>query len=105
MANKQRRLQNSIPTGLAFELSDLVILQGWAEYHDLRMVIELDYWADGEEYEEVVALYPHNSSFRRWMIWRDLNGVVVQPIVGRSTRSGSVCEALETPELLRFCPP
>ena len=95
MANKQTRLQNSIPTGLAFELADLVLVQGWAEYHDLRMVIELDYLADGEEYEEVLALYPHDSSFRRWMMWRDINGVVVQPMMGRATRSGSVSEALE----------
>ena len=95
MPNKQTRLQNSIPAGLAFELSDFVLLQGWAEYHDLRMVIELDYSAAGEEYEEVVALYPQNSLFRRWMMWRDLNGVIVQPMMGPATRSDSVAEALE----------
>ena len=95
MTNKQPGLQNSIPTGIAFELSDFVLLQGWAEYHDLRMVIELDHSTAGEEYEEVVALYPQNSLFRRWMMWRDLNGVIVQPMMGPATRSDSVAEALE----------
>ena len=37
------------------------MVQGWSEYHDLRMVVELDYSAEGEEYEEVLALYPQGQ--------------------------------------------
>ena len=85
----------ALPMGLAFELSDLVMVQGWSEYHDLRMVVELDYSAEGEEYEEVLALYPQDSSFRRWMLWRGACEIVVQPMMGRASHFGSVAEALE----------
>ena len=83
------------PTGLAFELADLVMAQGWSEFHDLRMVIELDYCAEGEEYEEVLAFYPRNSAFRRWMIWRAPRGIIVQPMMGRASSFASVAEALD----------
>lgn len=83
------------PTGLAFELADLVMAQGWAEYHNLRMTVELDYCAEGEEYEEVLAFYPRDSAFRRWMIWRGPRGIVVQPMMGRASCYASVSEALD----------
>jgi hypothetical protein len=84
-----------LPMGLAFELADLVLVQGWSEYHDLRMVVELDYSAEGDEYEEVLALYRRDCAFRRWMIWRGACDVVVQPMMGRAARFASVAEALE----------
>jgi hypothetical protein len=93
--NKTPPLLAALPMGIAFELSDLVMVQGWSEYHDLRMVVELDYSAEGEEYEEVLALYPQDSSFRRWMVWRGACDVVVQPMMGRALRFASVAEALE----------
>ncbi len=83
------------PTGLAFEVSDLVMTQGWADFHELRMVMELDYCAEGEEYEEVVALYPRDSAFRRWMMWRGPAGIVVQPMMGRASCFASMADALE----------
>jgi hypothetical protein len=89
------QLLTVLPMGLAFELSDLVMVQGWSEYHDLRMVVELDYSAEGEEYEEVLALYPHDSSFRRWMMWRGTGEIVVQPMMGRALHFASVAEALD----------
>jgi hypothetical protein len=88
-------LLTALPMGLSFELADLVMVQGWSEYHDLRMVVELDYSAEGDEYEEVLALYPQASSFRRWMVWRGASDIVVQPMMGRAARFGSVAEALE----------
>jgi len=91
-----RTLPTALPMGLAFELADLVMVQGWSEYHDLRMVVELDYSAEGEEYEEVLALYPQNSAFRRWMIWRSTGAVVVQPMMGRAQHYPSVADALES---------
>lgn len=85
----------ALPMGLAFELADLVMVQGWSEFHSMRMVVELDYSSEGEEYEEVIALYPEDSAFRRWMMWRDISEIVVQPMMGRAIRFSSVADALE----------
>jgi hypothetical protein len=93
--NRPPSLLIAPPKGLAFELADLVMMQGWSEYHDLRMVVELDYCAEGEEYEEVVALYKPDSSFRRWMMWRSVSDIVVQPMMGRALHFASVAVALE----------
>lgn len=84
-----------MPTGISFALSDLALVQGWSEFHDLRMVVELDYSAEGEEYEEVLAFYPRDSAFRRWMMWRAVGDIVVQPMMGRAQHFVSVAEALE----------
>ncbi|HEY1933888.1 MAG TPA: hypothetical protein VGG99_17885 [Acetobacteraceae bacterium] len=88
-------LLTEAPTGLAFELADLFMVQGWSEYHALRLVIELDYSAEGEEYEEVLALYPKSSTFRRWTMWRGTGEIAVQPTMGRVMRFTSVADALE----------
>jgi hypothetical protein len=85
----------ALPMGLAFELADLVMVQGWAEFHRMRMVVELDYSSEGEEYEEVIALYPEDSAFRRWMMWRDISEIVVQPMMGRAARFSAVADALD----------
>jgi hypothetical protein len=84
------------PTGLSFDISDLILLQGWAEFHDVRMVVELDHWVEGEEYEEVVGFYTAGSPLRRWILWRSASEIVVQPLIGRGSRFESVADALET---------
>ena len=89
------RVPPTPPTGLSFDISDLILLQGWAEFHDIRMVVELDHWVEGEEYEEVVALYTKDRLLRRWILWRSASEVVVQPLLGRGCRFGSVADALE----------
>jgi hypothetical protein len=83
------------PIGLAFEISDLLLLQGWAKFHDVRMVVELDHWVEGEEYEEVVAFYAKDSSLRRWILWRSASDIVVQLLIGRTCRFASVADALD----------
>ena len=85
----------TLPIGLAFELADLFMVQGWSSYHNLRLVIELDYSAEGEEYEEVLAFYPMNSSFRKWTMWRGTGDIAVQTARGRVLRFGSVVAALD----------
>src|SRR5579872_3957679 len=85
-----------VPTGFAFEIADLMLLQGWSEYHDVQMVVELDHCVEGEEYEEVVAFYSRDSQLRRWILWRGTSAIVVQPLIGRSCRFGTVAEALES---------
>jgi hypothetical protein len=83
------------PTGLSFDVADLVMLRGWSEYHDLRLTIELDVCADGDEYEEMLALYDRDCAFRRWMIWRSGDGIVVQPMMGRTMLFDTMADALE----------
>jgi len=86
----------NVPMGLAFEIADLMLLQGWAEFHNVHMVVELDHCVEGEEYEEVVAFYAGDSQLRKWILWRASSEIVVQPLIGRSCRFGSVADALET---------
>jgi hypothetical protein len=83
------------PTGLSFELADLLLAQAWSEFHDLRMTVEVDYYTEGDEFEEVLEFYTSNSVFRRWMIWRAADGIVVQPMMGRPARFTSLADALE----------
>ncbi len=90
------KIARQIPLGLSFEIADLMLLQGWAEFHDVQMVVELDHCVEGEEYEEVVAFYGRDSQLRRWIIWRTSAEIIVQPLLGRSCRFPSVAEALET---------
>jgi hypothetical protein len=94
--NKSPMKTAIMPMGIAFELADLLLVQGWAEFHELRMVVELDYSAEGEEYEEVISLYPQDSAFRRWMMWRGVGEIVVQPMMGRALRFAAVADALES---------
>jgi hypothetical protein len=93
-SKKPKSLRN-LPTGLAFEVPDLLLAQAWADFHNLRMVIELDGCIEGDEYEEVLALYPPRGAFRRWMIWRSVSGIVVQPMMGRTQHYNTVVDALE----------
>jgi hypothetical protein len=84
------------PMGLSFDIADLMLLQGWAEFHEVQMVVELDHWVEGEEYEEVVAFYGKDSPLRRWILWRAASEIVVQPLIGRGHRFCSVADALES---------
>ena len=81
-------------SGIAFETDDLVLLQAWADVHGMRMVIELDHCVDGHEYEEIVIIYAKTGRRRCWNLWRSWEDVVVQPIIGRSMRFGSVTDAI-----------
>jgi hypothetical protein len=81
--------------GIALDVADLVLLQAWADLHGMRMVVELDQCVDGREYEEIVAVYSKDGGRRRWSLWRSSDGVVVQPIIGRSVRFSTVTDAAE----------
>jgi hypothetical protein len=85
----------TLPTGLSFDIPDLVLLKGWAEFHELRMGIELDVCVDNDEYEELVGLYDGSCAFRRWMLWRSHEGIVVQPTLGRTMLFDTMADALE----------
>jgi hypothetical protein len=84
-----------MPTGLSFEIPDLLILRGWVDFHDLRLAIDLDVCADGDEYEELLGIYDKQRAFRRWMIWRSCDGIIVQPAMGRPMMFDFMEDALE----------
>lgn len=89
------RTFSRLPTGLAFDIPDLLMLQAWADFHELRMAIELDVCADGDEYEELLGLYDRTRAFRRWMVWRSCDGIVVQPAMGHMMLFDAMADALE----------
>jgi len=84
-----------VPTGLSFAIPDLLMVQAWADYHDLRMEIELDGFAGTDEYEEIICLSHRDGTYRRWMIWRSRDGIVVQPMIGRPMLFDMMASALE----------
>ncbi len=71
------------------------MLRGWAEFHDIRLAIDLDVSVDDDEYEELIGLYDGDPTFRRWMMWRSGEGVMVQPRMGRRLMFDTVVDALE----------
>ena len=87
------------PKGLAFEIADLILIRSWADLHDCRMVVRLDHGADGEEYEEVIALYTETSSQCHLIMWRNAAAVFLLPLIGQKQRYGSVAKALESLDL------
>lgn len=89
------RTSVKVPTGLSFEIPDLLMLRGWADFHELRMAIELDVCAEGDEYEELLGLYDRTCAFRRWMLWRSCEGIIVQPAMGRTMLFDRMADVLE----------
>ena len=83
----------AIPAGLAFKVADLILLQTWADFHGLRMVVELDHHDADGEYEEVIALYAKDSRLR-WLLWRS-GEIVIQPLRGARVHCPTVAEAIE----------
>ncbi|HJS85188.1 MAG TPA: hypothetical protein VJ779_06980 [Acetobacteraceae bacterium] len=86
---------SAAPFGIAFSVPELLILRGWAEYHAIRVVVELDHCVDGAEYEEVIALYPAGSSLRQWTLWRSREAVVVEPRHGRAFKATCISELVQ----------
>ncbi len=83
------------PVGVAFSVPELIILRAWAEYHDIRVVMELDHCVDGAEYEEVIALYSPGISLRQWTLWRSREAVIVEPRHGRAFRAACISDLVQ----------
>ena len=90
------RTTAAAPRGLSFDIADLLLVRAWADFHELRMEVELDFTAEGDEFEEIIGLFSPATGFRRWMIWRSADGIVAQPMVGRPRAFQAVADALET---------
>jgi hypothetical protein len=91
----------NVPKGVAFEIADLILVKGWADFHNFRMVVRLDHGAAGEEYEEVIAFHTGMDSPCQFIVWRSPKAVFVQPLLGRKRRFGSVAAALGSLALSR----
>jgi hypothetical protein len=89
--------------GLSFRIADLLLVGAWSDAQSMRMAVRLDYGTETEDYEEILALYAVDTGFCRLVMWREADGVVVQPLTGRSLRFTSVIDALETLEALEPC--
>jgi hypothetical protein len=85
-----------VPKGIAFEIADLVLVQSWAACTGIRMAVRLDHGAEDEEYDEVIEFHMASGSASRLIMWRNLTGVFVQPLLGRKQSFASVAEALDT---------
>jgi hypothetical protein len=85
-----------LPKGIAFDIADLVLVQSWSACTGIRMAVRLDHGAEDEEYDEVIELHMASSSASRLIMWRNLTGVFVQPLLGRKQDFGSVAEALDS---------
>ncbi len=85
----------TVPTGLSLDVADLLMVQAWAEFHDLRMTIDLDRRTATDEYEEIVTLRDAGDRTRHWMIWRSAEGIVVQPRAGRPMVFAMMASALD----------
>ncbi len=82
------------PTGVSFEIADLLMLQRWADAHNMRMVVELDHYVEGDEYEEVLAFYELGDRLRCWTMWRALDHFVLVPMNGPAWRFALLPELL-----------
>ncbi len=94
-------------TGLSFSISHLILARGWAEFHGMRMVVELDHSTIDDEYEEVILFYAGWSFQRSGMIWRCSGHFAVQQPFGQEDRFDDILEALDSlvatsgPEILK----
>ena len=98
-----------MPKGLAFDIPDLILANSWAELNDFRMAVRLDHGAEDEEYEEISAFH-NDVSLCNVIMWRNMDAVFVQPLVGKRQQYSSVAEALaravpKQPVVLTDIPP
>ncbi|MBV8616659.1 MAG: hypothetical protein JOY66_23200 [Acetobacteraceae bacterium] len=84
------------PEGVSFAVAELRLIQAWAEFHDLRLAVEMDHSFGDEVYEEVLSLYRTGSTCCRCILWRTPTQVIVQPILGRASRFPSIADALDS---------
>jgi hypothetical protein len=84
------------PTGLSFDIADLVLAKSWAGFHDFRMAIRLDHYSDHEEYEEILEFRHGWRSDFKSILWRNKQAVFVQPLIGRRQMFDCLAAALDS---------
>lgn len=81
--------------GIAFTIPELLLVTAWAEFHNLRLSIELDWHVDQTEYEEVITLGLPGRIGSHCLLWRSADSIVLQPMVGRARRFTNISDALD----------
>jgi hypothetical protein len=76
--------------------SELILIQSWAEFHNLWVSIEFDNFWDSEPLDEAIALYPAASPYRRWTLVRHMGRVETRHLFGERRILRSVPEALDS---------
>lgn len=89
------QLPSKVLKGFSFSIAELILIRSWSEARSLRMVVRLDHGSEAEEFEEVLAFHAGTSPLCHWIMWRDMNVVSVQPLIGRTKRYESVANAVE----------
>jgi hypothetical protein len=91
-----RTLSPKLPKGLSFDIPDHVKASRWATLHGYSLSIDLAYGLGSEEYEEVLTFSTEKPSRQLWCVmWRQVDCIIVQPVVGRASRFLSVSHALD----------
>ena len=80
---------------ISFEVPELLLITAWAEFHNLRMTIELDWCAEGIAYEEVITLQAPGRRGPPWMLWRTCESVVLQPMAGKPRWFETISDVME----------
>jgi hypothetical protein len=90
------QIRTAVLRGLSFSIADLTLIAGWAAAHGLRMEVRLDHGSDTEEFEEILAFHDERAGPCRFILWRDDQGVYLQPLIGRTRGFNSAVAALDT---------
>lgn len=80
------------PEGLAFDIPDLMMMRGWADYHNLPLTLSLDTVIDGAEYEEYVII---GDGQRCWHLWRLADGIAVRSAGSKAVLFAEMPDALD----------
>ncbi len=78
----------------AFGIPELLVLEAWSEFHDMRMEIDLGRCLDGKALDETVIIYDQDTA-HRWTLWRTAAGIVVQPMIGMGQQFATLTAALD----------
>jgi hypothetical protein len=75
----------------SFTVRELIILSAWAEFHDLRLIIEPGHCESGE----IVTGCEGDGFNATPAIFRAPDQIVVQPRLGQSRVFQTICDALD----------
>jgi hypothetical protein len=84
------------PYGLAFSVTDLVLVRDWAEQRQLHLLVVLDRVMDGLEFEEMLILTPRRRRHGTLAIWRTRCGIFAQTSRTAPVRFSDLRQALDS---------
>jgi hypothetical protein len=81
------------PQPAPFEVWQLTVLRAWAEYHGLKMAIDLARQVDGVQCEELVILRARHTG-DRWILWRTADAIMLRSTGGPVSEFNRLANAL-----------